>query len=251
MSDPRNTGSGQKAFTLAELLVATSITIIMIALLGRVLIASTAVWLLADQRVDAFRDARAALQLMTNDLSRANINGDARMLTLSNYATDNSYAKEVYVIVPTKNRGKSDLCAVGYYLDWDGTSRTYSLKRYLKDSDTTLSSLAKSSPDFTTLYSHNQVGNNTSETLASYVWDLRISPGELADPITVNADPSSKWQWVEIRFKAMSVKAGRKLQSNPAISQATWADPTSTAYKNNILPSEQQFVTRVPLQQNQ
>ena len=233
MIDPRTHAAKTEAFSLAELLVAMGITVLLVALLGRVLIAATSVWQLSDQRIDAFRDARAALQLMTVDLSRADVNGNAQMLTLAKYSTDSSYAVEAYAVSPMKNTGKSDLCAVGYYLDWDATAKAYSLRRFVKDSNTTAVSLAISSPDFGTLYDRTK--GTTPETLASYVWDLRISPGEGSSAISLGGDPATKWNWVEVRFKAMSVKAGRKLQASAAVSQATWADSTLPAYKTFIL----------------
>ena len=48
----------------------------------------------------------------------------------------------------------------------------------------------------------------------------------------------------------MSAASARKLR-NLAIDQTTWSDPTSSIYRNTILPYEQQFVTRIMLQQNQ
>lgn len=249
MKKPRRSHNRRDSFTLAELLVAVTITALIVTLLGRVLVSTTAVWQLAGQRIDAFRDARAALQLMTNDFSRAHINGDAQMLNLSNYSADKSYAMEAYAVTPSKNGGKSDLCTVGYYLDWDGATKTYSLRRFFKESNTTVVSLAKSPPDFGVLYDRTK--GTTPETIASYVWDLELRPGEGANAVALGGDPSTKWNWVEIRFKAMSVKAGRKLQSISTVNQAAWADPTSVVYKTFILPNEQQFVTRVSLFQNQ
>jgi prepilin-type N-terminal cleavage/methylation domain-containing protein len=237
----------QRAFTLVELLIAVAITIVMVALLGRVLVATTSVYRIADQKMDAFRDAKAALQMMANDLGRADISGNAGFLNLSQYSSDNSYAKEAYAVFPVKNAGKSDLCSVGYYLDWDG--KTYSLRRFFKNSDIVAPSLALSTPDFGALY--DRTSGTTPETIASYVWDLELRPGEGMSTVTLGGDPPSRWNWVEIRFKAMSVKAGQKIRQVSAVGQSTWDDPTSTAYQSYILPNEQQFATRVLLLQNQ
>src|SRR5581483_4879124 len=239
----------RNAFTLAELLIAIGITIALVALLGRVLVATTTLYRGADQRMDAFRDAKAALQMMTNDLSRANINGNAQMLTLANYASGNTYAKEAYAVTSVKNKGKSDLCTVAYYLDWDASAKAYSLRRFFKDSDTTVTSLAQTSPDFGTLYDRTK--NTTPETIASYVWDLEIRPGQGATALPVGSAPSSQWNWVEIRFKAISVKAGQKLASISTVQQSTWDDPSTVEYRTLILPNEQQFVSRVSLFQTQ
>jgi hypothetical protein len=178
-------------------------------------------------------------------LSRADTNGDAQMLTLSNIDATGDYAKEAFVVAPIPNGGKSDLCAVGFYCTWDATSKTYTLKRLFRDSDTTVTSLAKTTPDFTTLFTK---APSNEEDLASCAWDLRFAPGTQYDPEAPTVNPSTKWRWLEVRFKSMSAAAARKLR-NMNISQATWGDPTDATYKIAILPHEQQFVTRVILQQ--
>src|SRR5438552_8610551 len=121
------------AFTLSELLIATAITGLIIILLGQIFSSASAMWRAADQRTDAFRDARTALQLMAADLARANVSGDPQMLKLD--PTGNAYATEADAITPTKNSGKSDLCAVEYYLLWDSGAKTSSLMRRFKKSD--------------------------------------------------------------------------------------------------------------------
>jgi len=56
------------AFTLAELLIATGVTAGIVLMLGWMLGALMSTASHANARVDAFRDARAALQLMERDL---------------------------------------------------------------------------------------------------------------------------------------------------------------------------------------
>jgi prepilin-type N-terminal cleavage/methylation domain-containing protein len=238
-----SSANGHRAFTLAEMLIAVSITLIIVVLLSRIFGAAASQWQAADQRMDAFRDARAALQLMNRDLGRAITNGDPQMLTLSNLT--GSWYNEAYAVAPMSNSGKSSLCAVGYYLNWDGNTKTYTLKRMFKDSDATNGLLQGSSPNFGSLYSHAAAND---EDLVSYAWDLRFSPGFQGDPLNPPNGPSTQWHWIEIRFKAMSAQAARKLKNLP-IDQNTWKNPGDTNYKNLILPNEQQFVTRVNLQQ--
>lgn len=233
------------AFTLLELLVAITITVLIVTLLSSVFTAAGKQWRASDQRIDSFRDARAALQVIDRDLSRANTNGDAQMLTLSNIDPFSGSAKEAFAVTPIPNGGKSDLCAVGFYCVWDATSKTYTLKRLFRDSDETATSLAKKPPDFTALYTKAAANE---EDLASCAWDLRFAPGT-ADAIEApTTNPSTKWRWVEVRFKAMSAGSAQKLR-NMSITQATWANPADSAYKTAILPYEQQFVVRVSLQQ--
>lgn len=237
--------SAHSAFTLTELLVAIAITALIVVLLSTVFTAAGKQWQSSDQRIDSFRDARAALRIIERDLSRANTNGAAQMLTLSDIDTSGAFAKEAFAVTPIPNSGKSDLCAVGFYCVWDATSKTYSLKRLFRDSDTTTTSLAKASPDFTALFTK---AASNEEELASCAWDLRFAPGTQADPETPTTNPSTKWRWLEVRFKSMSAASARRL-SSMAVSQATWTDSTDAVYKSSILPYEQQFVTRVTLQQ--
>src|SRR5881394_4618224 len=56
------------AFTLVELLIATGITVAMVLMLGLMLGSLMSSASHATERVDAFRDARAALQMIERDL---------------------------------------------------------------------------------------------------------------------------------------------------------------------------------------
>jgi type II secretory pathway pseudopilin PulG len=241
MRSPKKVGG----FTLAELLIAIAITALLIVILFQVFAATASQWQFSDQRIDAFRDARAAMQRMVQELGRANINGAAQMLTLSDPYND--FAKEVYAISPIANTGKSDLCTVGYYCYYDPTTHAYSLKRLFKTSDLTFTSLAMSSPDYTTLYQKDSP--SADEVAAAYVWDLQIRPGTGPNVVSITSAPST-WNWLEVRFKAMSPASGRKIRSS-SIDLSTWFNSTSQLYKTYILPYEQQFVSRVTLQQNQ
>ncbi|HEY2799944.1 MAG TPA: hypothetical protein VGI85_05075 [Chthoniobacterales bacterium] len=232
------------AFTIAELLVAIALTLVIVAILFRVFAATARQWQTSDQRIDTFRDARAVLQLMARELGRADISGNPEMIALFNQ--QGNYASEAYTVAPIPNSGKSDLCAVGYYTEFDSTTKAFSLKRVFKDSDAAFPALAGAAPNFTSLYAKTP----NDETVAAYVWDLEFRPGLLADPVAPTANPTANWKWLEIRFKSMSPAAARKIR-NFGVTANTWSDPTSALYKNLILPYEQQFVTRVVLRQNQ
>ena len=93
-----------RGFTLAEVLIATAITLLIVTLLFGVFSSVVSQWRTSDQRIDAFRDARAALLLITRDLSRAHVNGDRQMITLQD--DTGPYAKEAYVITPIPNAEK-------------------------------------------------------------------------------------------------------------------------------------------------
>src|SRR6266566_2484846 len=58
-----------RAFTLVELLIAAAITVVIVVMLGLMLGSLMSSASHASQRVDAFRDARAALQMMERDFA--------------------------------------------------------------------------------------------------------------------------------------------------------------------------------------
>ncbi len=240
-------------FTIAELLVAVAMTTLIVLMLGQVFSYAAKMWRTSDQRVDAFREARAALQLMTVDLGRAHVNGDPKMLTLAQPSADGSYAAEADAVTPSKNSGKSDLCAVEYYLTWNGTTKTYALVRRFKTSDIMSGAnpnpayLANATLNFTDIFDR-KTGNE--EVLANPVWDLEFRPGEIDTVVTPSTDTAAKWKWIEVKFKTMSVTAASKLKSMASVGQPTWSDPTTATYKTLILPYEQQFITRITLDQN-
>ena len=124
----------------------------------------------------------------------------------------------------------------------------------------------------------------TSTQLAAYIWDLKFridttliatEDGEAAASDQGDSSksatpydhtlpkpriydgrnipyPSVLPTYVEIRFKALSTGAGRRLEGNNGVSEVDWQPlkaeekPTST-YKQIILPNARQFVLRVPL----
>ena len=107
----------------------------------------------------------------------------------------------------------------------------------------------------------------TGTQLASYIWDLQFrtpdtlltvgatnSPLNLAQPVQQDAARNTGYAntlpaYIEIRFKALSARAGRKLEGNASVQPQTWNDSNagSSAYQQLITPGTRQFVARVPL----
>src|SRR5438128_4040107 len=149
-----------RGFTLAELLVATGVTAGMVLMLGWMLGSLMSSASHANERVDAFRAARAALQLIERDLRnlvRTQWNPDpftnpapapcfasaisTTRVTLpaAYFALDSLYSdpaagnQQLYALVAEKTPASSgDLCAVGYYCAWDTQLHAYSLRRFFR-----------------------------------------------------------------------------------------------------------------------
>ena len=192
------------AFTIVELLVATAITVVIVVLLGTMFSSLLGTASRTNQRIDAFRDARAALQMMERDLSGLvrtqwqpdpftspvpagtpqPITRPVAYLTLANlYSDPASGNQQLYALISSRNSGSTDLCSVGYYCSWDGTA--YSLRRFFRESNSTFAKLSSPAPltggppvyiSDTVLYTPNPSPSPTptDDILAQFVWNLKI-----------------------------------------------------------------------------
>jgi len=263
------------AFTLTELLIAVAITSLIVVMLGTMFGAITKASSRANQRIDAFRDARAALQMIERDLSGivrnqrdatgAAIRRPAAYLALDNIYTDPgslnaaSNNQQLYALVAAKNRGTGDVCAVGYYCRWDTSRKAYSLHRFFTDSTATYNQLASASVTTANYASETDLYTPAAsdDVLASYVWDFRVTPydssGAAITTYPYVCDPSASATAplpgaIEISFKAMSQQAARTVMSVSA-SASVWLDPTTQTYQRLIAPNEYHFRTRVRFDQ--
>jgi type II secretory pathway pseudopilin PulG len=207
MTCRRNANFG---FTLIELLIAAAITVVMVVMLGLTLGSLMNTASHASQRVDAFRDARAALQMMERDFSNivrtqwnpdpftnpppattqpvtrpaAYFALDKRWQDTANdpYSdpTSSNPNLQVFALVATKSSASptpiptaGDMCSVGYYCRWDNQIHAYSLRRFFRDSTATFTV-------FQNVVSYASDSNLytpavTDEVLAAYVWNLNIT----------------------------------------------------------------------------
>lgn len=132
---------GSAGFTLIELLVGMSVGILLVVVLFQIFGVAADAWLRGENQVDAYREARAAMQIMTSDLSSISPQfpanpaaspvplpqdpGIAPTLVLDKYpqpdpAREDGDAnnEEVYGLATIANNGASSLCAVGYFCQW-------------------------------------------------------------------------------------------------------------------------------------
>ncbi len=264
------------AFTLVELLVSVSITILIVVALGTMFTSIGATASRANQRTDAFRDARAALQMMTRDLSnvvRTQWDPDPftnpppptqpapRTLPVAYLSLRNLYNdpvatnQQAYGLIAIKNVSPGDLCAVGYYCSWDG--KAYSLRRFFRNAADTYTTLAGQStyvPD-NVLFKPAPTGNNADDILAQYVFNMRTiaydrTGAPMTYPYTCDASGASAAvppAVLEISFSAISPQAARTVIA-VSTSPNDW-DPAgnSSIYRTLIKPNAYQFRTRIEL----
>lgn len=203
--------TAQRGFTIVELLIAATLTVLIVVMLGTMFGSLSSTASRANQRTDTFRDARAALQMMSRDLTNlvrphwepdpfstpaptvppTPLTRPAAHLALKNIYTDPAAGnQQVWALIAAKNSGTGDLCSVGYYCRWNDQGYGYSLRRFFRPSSdttstppmpgtyTTLSSTASYVSE-TVLYTPDAVGTAANamrdDLLAQHVWNLKIT----------------------------------------------------------------------------
>ena len=172
VSDRRCRQDGPAAFTLVELIVAMAVALIIVTVLLQLFSASADSWQRGETQLDAYREARGAMQLMARDLAtvirpptkdplgvQQKAQALAPSLVLNHYPTaaddssvhdEDKINEELYCLTaipnqPVKNAAQaggtapaaSALCAVGYFCQWDDKRGAYVLYRQFLDSDKT------------------------------------------------------------------------------------------------------------------
>jgi hypothetical protein len=269
---------------LVELLIAAAITVVIVVMLGLMLGSLMSSASHASQRVDAFRDARAALQMMERDFanlvqtqwqpdpfaSPTPTPGTSQPLTrplpylaLKNIADPTATNQEIYGVIGARNTAPGDVCLVGYYCSWDG--RAYSLRRFFRDSAASYAALSSPSPlpspvtyiPDSDLYKPNSSPSPVpaDDVVARYVWNLRITAYDangnvLSYPYTCDASAVSATRppaAIEISFNAMSPQAARTVMSVSS-APTDWMDATTQNYQRLVKPHAYEFHTRINLQ---
>jgi type II secretory pathway pseudopilin PulG len=261
-------------FTLVELLIATGITVAMVLMMGLMLGSLLSSASHATERVDAFRDARAALQMMERDLRNLvggqwdvktppnPITRPAAYFALHNLYTDPATGnQQLYALAAAKTTGFSgDVSAVGYYCRWDDQLHAYSLRRFFRNSADTFTVIqnAGSYAAASVLY----VPAASDAVMAAYVWNLKITmynssgavispdpscspaPCYICDPNATT--PKTLPAALEISFNAMSPQAARTVASVSS-SPSDWMDTATQNYQRLIAPHAYQFRSRINL----
>ena len=248
-------------FTLVELLIATGITVAIVLMLGLMLSSLMSTASHATQRVDAFRDARAALQVMQRDLrnlvrTQWTTPTQPQTLPTAYFALDNIYTdpvagnQQLYALVSAKTTASSgDVCAVGYYCRWDDQLHAYTLRRFFRDSAATFTVMqgAVSYAADSVLY----VPGASDAVLAAYVWNLKItmydSGGAVINTYPYICDPDATTPKtlpaaIEISFNAMSPQAARAVMSVTS-DPSVWMNMDA----NLVKPHAYQFRSRINL----
>ena len=269
---------------MAELLIATAISVVMVVMLGWMLGSLMSSATHSTQRVDAFRDARAALQMIERDLrnllrtqwspdpftnpipvpcaasatSTTGVTLPAAYFALKDIyadpATAGNHNQQLYALVAAKTAASSgDVCAVGYYCQWDNQLHAYTLRRFFRDSTATFAVMqgAGSYAADSVLYTPGP----SDPVLAAYVWNFNVTTYDANGTVITTypcvcdqtaTTPVMPPAALEISFNAMSPQAARTVMS-VSTNPNDWMDPTTQTYQRLIAPHAYQFRSRINL----
>jgi GxxExxY protein len=259
------------AFTMLELLVSMAVLSLLVVLLLSMVDNATKMWRQSENRVDAYREARAALNLMASDLASiyasTNTNFfyfDREPKPLPTVSTDLDGNLFFVTAIPTKAQGndpsdvpeKSDLCTVGYFAGFDETSiigdgkKSMNLYRYYRGSNETFEALKTGdiadgivniSTDSTDVYSEVLAKNITGFKVAAYSKDPD-NPGALKK-FDQTKTPSP--DVLEITLSAISNDAAKRfvVPDNEAETKSNWKNIDPVTRKQ----IERTFTKRVVL----
>lgn len=268
MSERLAIGRSQTAFSLLEVLVAMSVLSILLVLLLSVTNNASKLWRANESRVDSYREARAAINILATDLGSlyASTNtacfaitpdegSDPDLPSIKTGTTKSGMDGKLFFLTALPadaqeaGKNKSDLCTVGYFLGFDKTSLTgkgspsYNLYRYFRSSDDTFTALRAGKP-FAGVDTDTIPTSSTVEVLARNITGFKV------EPYTIDsASPKNLMKFrkspdtpipdvVEITVKAINTETARLFGDN----RGAWeADSPSRA------KSERTFSTRLYL----
>jgi GxxExxY protein len=257
----KKTAARTSAFSLIELMVAMAVMSLLLVLLLNMVDSGTKLWRVNENRVDSYREARAALGIISRDLqnlipstnaSHFLINGDAfpSISSVGGVVTNTNSGSAVFFLsaLPAKAQqngsNKSDVCQVGYFLAFNRTSastnQSLNLYRYFRSSDPTFQTLTNG----TGLFASPPPFPNSADTelLARNVTGIALRAFTLTNSTLVAFSSSSSTpvpDLVEIQIRAINQDAAKKLDNNVS----SWTNSASPV----IAPVEQTFTTRVKL----
>jgi len=251
-ANPALLSKKSSAFSLLELLVAVSVLSILLVILLNIVQGATSLWRTSENKVEAYREARAALQVMSSDLRnilpstnfaffRTNISGYPNPTNLTFLAT-----------LPLSSQNATslgDVCTVGYFLKYDNKSsvagasgrQSYNLYRYFLDSNDTFVKLRTSAPtvlEFDSNFPPEILARNIIGFNATYL--VTNGTGNFTT-WTQNATAAIP-HIVEIKITAVNNE--RTMRFGARNAQSDWTDfPTKPDYLKNT----KTFTTRINL----
>ncbi|HTS19673.1 MAG TPA: prepilin-type N-terminal cleavage/methylation domain-containing protein [Verrucomicrobiae bacterium] len=243
-SEPRKGVLSRAGFTLIEMLTSIAILGVMFAMLYSVFEQVNRAWLLGENRVETFTTTRAALDLMSRELSQA---------IATNGIVFHGDTNNVFFVAPVSvnSADQADLCQVGYEFDSDvpaGSGKwAFQLTRHFIE-PTSANVLAgswniRNSTWWNTLPTTLPIGDTPSVMATNCIVNLQFeylnSAGNLITPPInyVNQLPYA----IVIKMYVVDSRTATKLRlapttSWPTITNSTLRSFSTVVYLPNALP---------------
>lgn len=244
-------GCVPSAFSLLEVLVAISVLSIILVILLNIVQNATSLWRGAENKVEAYREARAALQVMSSDLKNIlqTTNADFFRTNLTN--TPNlGFLTALPISSQDTTSSKSDICAVGYFVAYDNKSpvagdngrQSYNLYRYFVESNETFDKLKTNSTSVL------DIDPKRLEILARNVIDFN------ANYFTTDGTNFSQWTRPPatnmphlVEIKITSVNNERTMRFAARNAETEWKDFAADTNSADYLKNTKTFTTRIKL----
>ncbi len=249
----------KSAFSLIELLVAMAVLSLLVVMMLGLVDSATKLWRDSENRVDAYREARAALGIMSRDLRNvlATTNTNFFLLnedgafakaplgaeTNTNSASAAFFLTALPVNAQEDGKNKSDICEVGYFLGFErltgAENRTLNLYRFFVSSDDTFARLGGGSN-----FAGVPLAGARSELLARNIREFKVTPYAFSNNAYVPFVPSTNKAMpdlVELTVTAVNQDAAKRFTSK--------TDWTGLNPPDTLTNAQQTFTTRIRLNQ--
>jgi GxxExxY protein len=248
----------KKAFSLLEILVAISVLSILLVVLLNIVHGSTTLWRAAENRAEAYREARAAIQVVSADLQNLLPSTNQACFMTNLPGTDPSTRPDSQVgflaTLPATSQNtnsKSDLCAVAYFLAYGNKApvagnhsrQSYNLYRYFIESNETFANLKKNAP-----FCDVNPANTNCEILARNILDFQITP------LTASTNGFTTWTHSLstptpdlVELKIIGLNNERSQRFNARNDQAAWDTLRREPNTSDYLKNTKTFTTRVKI----
>lgn len=248
----------RRGFTILELLVAITLLSILVVLLLSMLDNTTKLWRTNENRVESYREARAALNLIASDLRSiySSTNTNAYASTFPNFDSTNSLG--FLANLPLSAQGgsnKSELCTVAYFSGFGkagafntSTQQSGNVYRFLVPSDDTFVKMTNTPPDFfaNTLASGNISPTATGlDVIARNIADFSVREYTVATNGSLSAFTQSTNtplpDLIEVSITAVNNEYANRVG---ALDKSTWEN---TMNSTNAIGNTRTFTVRIPI----
>lgn len=249
---------GLFAFTLIELLVAMAVFAILVVMLMGMVDSASKLWRQSENRMDSYRETRAAIAIMSRDLRNALAGTNTNYILLNENAypfladaeKSTNYAGAIFFLAAEPanaqqtGSNRSDVSMVGYFLAYGNSSMVaaaqagsaMNLYRYFRSSDVTYAKMSNStaSPFDTNILT----SDGSVELLARNIKSFRVTALDTNSTPYVATTNAPLPPMVKIEIVALNKDTSKKMRSKD-----DWTNSLS-ALSNVVIQNSQTFSTR-------